>query len=131
VEAALGRLPCEGPVLPLVRTLRGFDLRWVPVAFAGEADVDRNRNGEYVLVRNTGAAASTRPVGSSMLAIVASVLPGQVHAEEGRHGADPYRTRATRAGHLYLGSGRPIWNNDGDTDSLIDPHNLTVSSYRY
>ena len=25
VAAALGRLPCEGPVLPLVRTLRGFD----------------------------------------------------------------------------------------------------------
>ena len=20
-----------------------------------------------------------------------------------------------RAGHLYLGSGRPVWNNDGDT----------------
>src|SRR5215211_8947527 len=31
VPSCLGRLPCEGPVLPLVRTLRGFDLRWVPV----------------------------------------------------------------------------------------------------
>src|SRR5215207_6209682 len=40
VAAALGRLPCEGPVLPLVWTLGGFDLRRVPVAFAGEADVD-------------------------------------------------------------------------------------------
>jgi hypothetical protein len=26
----------------------------------------------------------------------------------------------TRAGHLFLGSGRPIWNNDGDTATLID-----------
>ena len=36
-----------------------------------------------------------------------------------------------RAGHLYLGSGRPIWNNDGDTATLIDPHNIAVSRYRY
>ena len=28
----------------------------------------------------------------------------------------------TRAGHLYLGAGWPIWNNDGDTATLIDPH---------
>src|SRR5687768_12760799 len=39
VAAALGRLPCERPILPLVRALRGFDLRRVPFAFAGEADV--------------------------------------------------------------------------------------------
>ena len=37
----------------------------------------------------------------------------------------------TRAGHLFLGSGRPIWNNDGDTANLIDPHNVAVSRYRY
>ena len=37
----------------------------------------------------------------------------------------------TKAGHLYLRSGRPIWNNDGDTATLIDPHNATVSRYRY
>jgi hypothetical protein len=30
----------------------------------------------------------------------------------------------TRAGHLYLGSGRPIWNNHGDTATLIDPSNV-------
>lgn len=30
----------------------------------------------------------------------------------------------------YLGSGRPIWNNDGDTATLIDPHNIVVSRYR-
>jgi hypothetical protein len=36
-----------------------------------------------------------------------------------------------KAGHLYLGSGRPIWNNDGDTVTLIDPHNIAVSRYRY
>jgi hypothetical protein len=37
----------------------------------------------------------------------------------------------TRAGHLYLGSGRPIWNNDGDAATLIDPYNVAVSRYRY
>jgi hypothetical protein len=37
----------------------------------------------------------------------------------------------TRAGHLYLGSGRPIWNNDGDSAALIDPSNVTMSRYRY
>ena len=31
----------------------------------------------------------------------------------------------------YLGSGRPIWDNDGDTATLIDPHNIVVSRYRY
>ena len=38
-----------------------------------------------------------------------------------RHGAGPHRSAATRAGHLYLGSGRPIWNNDRDAAILIDP----------
>jgi hypothetical protein len=29
-------------------------------------------------------------------------------------------------------SGRvPIWNNDGDTATLIDPNNVTISRYRY
>jgi hypothetical protein len=37
----------------------------------------------------------------------------------------------TRAGHLFLGSGRPIWNNDGDTATLIDPHSIAASRYRY
>jgi hypothetical protein len=37
----------------------------------------------------------------------------------------------TKAGHLYLRSGRPIWNNDGDTATLIDPPNIAVSRYRY
>jgi hypothetical protein len=37
----------------------------------------------------------------------------------------------TKAGHLYLGSGRPIWNNAGDTAIIIDPHNIAVSRYRY
>ena len=38
---------------------------------------------------------------------------------------------ATMAGHLFMGFGRPIWNNDGDTATLIDPHNIVVSRYRY
>jgi hypothetical protein len=32
--------------------------------------------------------------------------------------------------NLILGSGRPIWNNDGDTATLVDPHNIVVSRYR-
>jgi hypothetical protein len=31
-----------------------------------------------------------------------------------------------KAGHLFLGSSRPIWNNDGDTATLIDPQNFAV-----
>jgi hypothetical protein len=38
--------------------------------------------------------------------------------------------RTTKAGYLFLGSGRPIWTNDGDTATLIDPNNVTVSRYR-
>jgi len=37
----------------------------------------------------------------------------------------------SRAGHLFLGSGRPIWNNDGDSATLIDLNNVAVSRYRY
>jgi hypothetical protein len=37
----------------------------------------------------------------------------------------------TKAGRLYLGSSQPIWNNDGDTATLIDLHNIAVSRYRY
>jgi hypothetical protein len=40
------------------------------------------------------------------------------------------RSSTRKAGHLYLGSGRPIWNNDGDTATLIDPYNIAVSRYR-
>jgi hypothetical protein len=38
--------------------------------------------------------------------------------------------RTTKAGYLSLGSGRPIWNNDGDTAPLIDPSNVKMSRYR-
>lgn len=49
---------------------------------------------------------------------------------------DPGMGQRQPAGDLqgrpsYLGSGRPIWNNDGDTATLIDPHNIVVSRYRY
>jgi hypothetical protein len=95
-------------------------------------DDRRNLNGEYALVRNTGAAAinlagwkldagdwSQRfSLASYTLKKRATV---RIHTGRG----------TTRAGHLFLGSGRPIWNNDGDTATLIDPHNIVVSRYRY
>src|SRR5215204_7264993 len=40
VPSDVVRLPVEGPVLPVVRPLGRLDPRRVPVAFAGEADVD-------------------------------------------------------------------------------------------
>src|SRR5215217_4305870 len=39
VSADVGGLPVERPILPLVWTFRGFELRRVPVSLAGEADV--------------------------------------------------------------------------------------------
>jgi competence protein ComEC len=83
----------------------------------------RNLNGEYALVRDTGAAAvnlagwrldagdrSQRfSLASHHLKKGATV---RIHTGRG----------TTRAGRLFLGSGRPIWNNDGDTAALIDPH---------
>src|SRR3954454_22708269 len=39
VSADVGRLPVERPILPLVWTFRGVELRRVPVSLAGEADV--------------------------------------------------------------------------------------------
>jgi Lamin Tail Domain/Fibronectin type III domain len=95
-------------------------------------DDRRNRNGEYALVRNTGAAAINLAgwkldagdrgqrfsLASYPLKKGATV---RIHTGRG----------TTKAGHLFLGSGRPIWNNDGDSATLIDPHNIAVSRYRY
>jgi hypothetical protein len=95
-------------------------------------DDRRNLNGEYALVRNTGAAAINLAgwkldAGdrSQRFSLASYVLKkgATVRIHTGRG--------TTRAGHLYLGSGRPIWNNDGDTATLIDPHNVAVSRYRY
>ncbi|HKP99478.1 MAG TPA: lamin tail domain-containing protein [Actinomycetes bacterium] len=95
-------------------------------------DDRRNRNGEYALVRNTGAAA----INLTSWKLDAGdrsqrfTLPGyalkkgatvRIHTGRG----------TTKPGHLYLGSGRPIWNNDGDTATLIDPDGVTVSRFRY
>jgi P pilus assembly chaperone PapD len=95
-------------------------------------DDRRNLNGEYVLVRNTGASAINLAgwkldAGdrSQRFSLASYVLKKgatiRIHTGRG----------TTRAGHLYLGSGRPIWNNDGDSAALIDHHNVTMSRYRY
>jgi hypothetical protein len=88
-------------------------------------DDRRNRNGEYALVRNTGKAAINLAgwkldAGdrSQRFSLASYVLNkgATVRIHTGRW--------TTRAGHLFLGSGRPVWNNDGDTATLIDPHNI-------
>ena len=95
-------------------------------------DDRRNLNGEYALVRNTGAAAinlagwklSAGDRGQRFSLVRYPLKKGatvRIHTGRG----------TTKPGHLYLGSGRPIWNNDGDTATLIDPHNIVVSRYRY
>jgi hypothetical protein len=95
-------------------------------------DDRRNLNGEYALVRNTGAAAVNLAgwnldAGdrSQRFSLASYVLKkgATVRIHTGRG--------AISAGHLFLGSGRPIWNNDGDTATLIDPHSIVVSRYRY
>jgi hypothetical protein len=95
-------------------------------------DDRRNRNGEYALVRNTGAVAINLAgwkldAGDRSQRFTLASYPlkkgATVRIHTGRG--------STKPGHLYLGSGRPIWNNDGDTATLIDPHNIAVSRYRY
>jgi 5-hydroxyisourate hydrolase-like protein (transthyretin family) len=95
-------------------------------------DDRRNLNGEYALVRNTGAAAINLAgwkldAGDRSQRFSLPSYPlkkgSTVRIHTGRG--------TTKEGHLYLGSGRPIWNNEGDTATLIDPHNIAVSRYRY
>jgi Fibronectin type III domain/Lamin Tail Domain len=95
-------------------------------------DDRRNLNDEYALVRNTGAAAFNLAgwkldAGDRSQRFSLASYPlkkgATVRIHTGRG--------TTRAGHLFLGSGRPIWNNDGDTATLIDPHSIVVSRYRY
>ena len=92
----------------------------------------RNLNGEYALVRNTGAAAINLAgwkldAGdrSQRFTLTSCVLKkgatARIHTGRG----------TIKTGHLYLGSGRPIWNNDGDSATLIDPSTVAVSRYRY
>jgi 5-hydroxyisourate hydrolase-like protein (transthyretin family) len=115
-------------------TLRLVVYRAAIVGIHADAAGDdrRNLNGEYVLVRNTGAAAinlagwnlSAGDRGQRFsLASYVLKKNATVRIHTGRG--------TTRAGHLYLGTGRPIWNNDGDTATLTDPHNIVVSRYRY
>jgi P pilus assembly chaperone PapD/5-hydroxyisourate hydrolase-like protein (transthyretin family) len=95
-------------------------------------DDRRNLNGEYALVRNTGAAA---------INLAGWKLDAGDRGQRFSLAGYPLKKGATvrihtgrgttRAGHLYLGSGRPIWNNNGDTATLIDPSNVAVSRYRY
>jgi hypothetical protein len=95
-------------------------------------DDRRNLNGEYALVRNTGAAA---------INLVGWKLSAGDRGQRFSLARYPLKKNATvrihtgrgttRAGHLYLGSGRPIWNNDGDSATLIDPNNVALSRYRY
>jgi hypothetical protein len=95
-------------------------------------DDRRNRNGEYALVRNTGAAAINLAswkldAGDRSQRFTLPSYPLKKGATVRIHTGHG----TTKAGHLYLGLGRPIWNNDGDTATLIDPHNIAVSRYRY
>jgi hypothetical protein len=59
------------------------------------------------------------------------VLPASHHLKKGATVRIHTSRGTARAGHLFLGSDRPIWNGDGDTAILVDPHNIVVSRYRY
>jgi len=48
-------------------------------------------------------------------------LPGQLSAQVSATARIHTGRGTTMGDHLFLGSGRPIWNNDGDTATLIDP----------
>jgi competence protein ComEC len=83
----------------------------------------RNLNGEYALVRDTGAAA-VNLAGWRLDAGDRSqrFSLASYHLKKGATVRIHTGRGTTRAGRLFLGSGRPIWNNDGDTAALIDPH---------
>src|SRR6266446_6348153 len=58
-----GRLPFEGPVLPLVWRARRLEFRCVPFAFAGEADLDARHRagaGPRLSPHRAGPAANAR-----------------------------------------------------------------------
>jgi hypothetical protein len=93
-------------------------------------DDRRNLNSEYALVRNTGAVAINLAgwqldAGDRSQRFSLPSYPlkkgATVRIHTGRG--------TTKPGHLYLGSGRAIGNNDGDTATLIDPHNIAASRY--
>jgi hypothetical protein len=89
-----------------------------------------NLNGEYMVVKNTGsvtinlkdwvvdASPQRRALPSYTLKPGATV---RIHTGSG----------SQASGRIYLGYKAPIWNNDGDTGRLYDPHGSLASKYTY
>lgn len=90
-----------------------------------------NLNGEYAVVKNTGATAinlqnwkldagdgKVRTLPSYALAKGSIV---RLHTGSGTNGN----------GHIYLRFGTPIWNDAADIGKLFDPYGKRVSLYRY
>jgi Lamin Tail Domain len=113
------------------RTFRLVVYRAAITAVHADAAGDdrRNLNGEYAVVRNTGAAA---------LSLAGWKLDAGDHSQRFALPSYPLKKGATvrihtgrgttKAGHLYLGSGRPIWNNDGDAATLRYDLKLWIGS---
>ena len=99
-----------------------------------QGDDRRNPNGEYVRICNVG----DRPVALHGFSIqdtghhryvfsTGTLEPGYTALLLSGRGHD----RMQRGQLLfYWGSGRPIWNNDGDTASLVDPNGKLIDTFR-
>ena len=111
-----------GAISPALR-LVVYRVAIVGIHADAAGDDRRNLNGEYALVRNTGAAA-VNLAGWKLDAGDRSqrFSLASYHLKNGATVRIHTGRGTTQAGRLFLGSGRLIRNNDGDTAALIDPH---------
>ncbi len=108
--------------------------RWLRLSVHADApgNDNRNPNGEYAVLDNR--QASDLAIGGWMLCDAANHCfrfpPGAVlraggrvvvHTGSGRSDGERY----------YMGRGRAVWNNDGDTATLTDEAGATVLVFRY
>jgi len=111
--------------------LSEFNAISVEVFYDAPGDDNENRNGEYVVLENTGSSVlntlnwTIKDSGTNIYVFDAHDLcPGSKITLFSGKGADGEDT-------LYWNSRRPVWNNDSDTLYLRDAEGLLMSIYNY
>ena len=106
-------------------------LKIININYDAEGDDNKNLNGEWVEIKNTGSTSAN--------------LKGFVLQDAANHKftfpdfvlnagktVKVYTGQGTASSNsLYWGSKSPIWNNDGDTAYLYDNNGKLIDTYKY
>jgi micrococcal nuclease len=111
--------------------ITGISLKIVNINYDAPGDDNKNPNGEWVEIKNTGStpvnlkgftledAAKHRFVFPDFVLDTGKIV--KVYSGSG----------TLNSSSLYLGSSSAIWNNDGDTAYLYDSNGKLIDTYKY